>query len=136
MKIQEQGVTIAELLIVMAIIGILAAIAFPMYDSQLRKGHRADAQTIMMDIATKEQQFLLDARQYIATIGSGGLNTTPSGWTCAATCVNGLYTIAVAVSSAPPTFMITATAQGKQLLDGDLTLDNQGNRTRAGKSGW
>jgi type IV pilus assembly protein PilE len=135
-KAQNKGVTIVELLIVMVIIGILTAIAFPAYDSYLRKGRRADAQALMMDIATKEQQYLLDARQYTATIGAGGLNISTSGWTCAATCTNGFYTITVAPASPPPSFTITAAVQGPQVGDGNLTLDHQGNRTRDGKPGW
>jgi type IV pilus assembly protein PilE len=133
---QLRGVTIVELLIVMTIIGILTAIAFPAYDSYLRRGRRADAQALMMDIAAKEQQFLLDARQYTATIGNGGLNISISGWTCAATCTNASYSIAVAAPAGPPTFTITATPQGAQVSDGALTLDHQGNRTRAGNPGW
>ena len=136
MKIQERGLTIVELLIVMVIIGILTAIALPTYDNHVRKGRRAEAQTLMMDIATKEQQFLLDARTYTDTIGGGGLNIATSGWTCAATCTNASYSIAVASTAGPPTFTITATAQGKQAPDGNLTLDEKGNRTRAGNPGW
>jgi type IV pilus assembly protein PilE len=133
---QLHGVTIVELLIVMAIIGILTAIAFPSYDAYLRKGRRADAQALMMDIATKEQQYLLDARSYTTTIGAGGLGIATSGWTCAAECTNQFYAIKVEKAAAPPTFTVTATAQGVQKTDGDLTLDHQGNRTRAGKTGW
>lgn len=133
---QLRGVTIVELLIVMTIIGILTAIAFPAYDSYLRRGRRADAQALIMDIAAKEQQFLLDARQYTATIGNGGLNISTSGWACAATCTNAFYTITVVPNAAPPSFTITAAAQGSQLADGDMTIDHLGNRTRAGKPGW
>lgn len=134
---QLRGITLVELLIVMAIIGILTAIAFPSYEAYLKKGRRADAQTLMMDIATKEQQYLLDARTYTATIGAGGLGISTSGWTCAATCTNAFYTItALAPVGAPPTFTITAAPQGPQVGDGNLTLDHQGNRTRAGNPGW
>lgn len=134
---QLRGLTLVELLIVMAIIGILTAIAFPSYEAYLKKGRRADAQTLMMDIATKEQQYLLDARTYTATIGAGGLGISTSGWTCAATCTNAFYTITVApVGATPPTFTITAAPQGPQVGDGNLTLDHQGNRTRAGNPGW
>lgn len=134
---QLRGVTIVELLIVMVIIGILTAIAFPSYDAYLKKGRRADAQTLMMNIATKQQQYLLDARQYTTTIGAGGLGISTSGWTCAATCTNQFYTITVvAPAGPPPTFTVTATVQGPQVGDGDLTLDHQGNRTRAGNPGW
>lgn len=136
MKSRQDGVTLVELLIVVAIIGILAAIAYPSYDNYLRKGRRADAQTLMMDIGTKQQQYLLDARQYTITIGNGGLNIATSGWNCAATCTNSFYTVSVAVTAGPPTFTITATPQGAQVPDGALTLDHQGNRTRSGNPGW
>jgi len=136
MRIRNRGFTLIELMITVAIVGILAAIAFPSYQNQIRKGHRADAQTLVMNIATKEQQYLLDARKYLDTIGAGGLNITISGWDCAVVCTNAHYTIDVAVTAGPPTFKVTATAKGNQLPDGDLTLDHQGNRTRAGKPGW
>ena len=136
MKTQNKGVTIVELLIVVVIIGILAAIAFPSYEAYLKKGRRADAQTLMMDIATKEQQYLLDARGYTATIGAGGLGISTSGWTCAAACTNAFYTITVLPGGPPPGFTITAAVQGPQVGDGDLTLDHRGNRTRAGNPGW
>jgi type IV pilus assembly protein PilE len=136
MKQQLRGVTIVELLIVMTIIGILTAIAFPSYEAYLKRGRRADAQALMMDIASKEHQFLLDARQYTDTIGNGGLNISTTGWACAATCTNLFYTITVVPGAAPPSFTITAAVQGPQVGDGNLTLDHQGNRTRDGKPGW
>jgi len=116
-------------MIVIAIIGILSAIAYPSYQNYVMRAKRSAAQQFMVDISSREQQYLLDARNYTATIGSGGLNMTVT------TDVSPYYTFAIAVdnTAAPPTFTITATAIGSQVGDGNLTLNNLGQKTPASK---
>ena len=128
---KNSGFSLVEVLIVVAIVGILAAIAWPAYQNQVRKGHRADAQAYMLDLANKEQQYLLDARSY-ATGGSAitDLNATPP------TSVSNFYTVAIAAGATTPSFVITATPKGTQTADGALTLDNTGQKTRNGVAGW
>jgi type IV pilus assembly protein PilE len=80
-----------------------------------------------MDLAQGEQRYLLDARAYTATETDLAPGGTPAD-------VAPYYTIAIAAPAAnPPTFTITATAKGVQLKDGDLSLDNLGVKTPAGK---
>lgn len=120
---KARGFTLIEVLIAVAIVGILAAIAFPNYQNHLRKGRRADAQSFMMDLANRQQQYLMDARGYaldasfVATLGA----TTP-------TSVATYYQLSVTPAAAtnPPTFTIHAVpfAGGPQAPDGELTLDN------------
>lgn len=126
---RPKGFTLIEIMIVVAIIGILSAIAYPGYQSYVMRAKRSAAQQFMVDIGSREQQYLLDARLYTATIGSGGLNMTVP------TDVSPNYTLAVAVdnTAAPPTFTITATAIGRQVSDGNLTLNSLGQKTPAGK---
>lgn len=126
---QPRGFTLIEVMIVVAIIGILSAIVYPSYQNYVMRAKRSAAQQFMLDISSREQQYLLDARSYTATLGSGGLNMTVS------TEVSPYYTFAIAVdnTAAPPTFTITATAIGSQVNDGNLTLNNLGQKTPAGK---
>lgn len=132
---KQGGFTLIELMIVVAIMGALAALAVYSYTNYVQRGQRGNAQQTMTNIASREQQYLLDARQYTATIGTGGLGFSADGWTCAATCTNARYTIAVTVNNTPsppgpPTFSITATPTGSQVGDGVLTYNNLGQKTR------
>jgi type IV pilus assembly protein PilE len=135
-----RGFTLIELMIVVAIVGILALVAMPAYDRYVRKGQRAAAQQAMMNIASRQQQYLLDARQYTATLGSGGLGFSSDGWACTTNCTNARYTISVEVdnTASPPSFLITGApkAGSAQEGDGNLTLNHLGQKTWAGSSGW
>ncbi len=121
----RSGFTLIEVMVVVAIVGILAAIAYPSYQNYVMRANRAAAQQFMMDLSSREEQFLLDARQYTATIGAGGLSTAVPAE------VASRYNVTIAVNNAaaPPTFTITATAIGSQVNDGDLTLNNLGQKT-------
>ena len=134
---QARGFTLIEIMIVVVIIAILAAIAIPSYQSQLRKGRRADAQTFMSDIAQKQAQYLLDARQY--AIDPNAIKTLGL---VAPTSVSDYYTVTVVAGATTPSYAITAApiAGKAQVKDGALTLDSTGlkqrNDPKAGLVGW
>ena len=132
---RSAGFTLVELLVTLAVVAILAAIAYPAYQDQMRKGRRAAAQSFLVDTASRQQQYLLDARGY--AIGAGGLAalnlSVPAD-------VSSFYTVTIdpAVATNPPTFRLIATpvAGSPQVADGVLTLDQDGAKTRAGATGW
>ena len=132
----QTGFTLIELMVVVVIVGVLAAVAIPSYQSHVIKGNRTAAQGFMLKIATREEQYLLDARTYTNALATLGL-TQPSETT-------GKYNFAVTVATATtdpgyvagvalPQYTITATAIGNQATDGSLTLDNTGTKTPTAK---
>lgn len=115
------GFTLIELMIACAIVAVLAAIAIPSYTQHIRKGNRASAQAQMMDLANREQQYLLANRSYAtyAQLQAAGYALPTS--------LADYYTPSITVgTSNPPAFTVTFTAKGSQLADGDLTLNSEG----------
>lgn len=129
------GFTLIELMIVVAIISILAGVAYPSYLAYTKRAKRSDAQQLMQEISLKEGQYILDARQYTTAIDSTGLNINRQGWTCTpASCTNPNYTITVAIdmTATPPSYIVTGTPVAGSVVanDGTLTLSYTGSRQR------
>jgi prepilin-type N-terminal cleavage/methylation domain-containing protein len=62
---RARGFTLIEVMIVVVIVGILAAIAYPTYQNYMKRAARSAAQTLMLDLANREQQYLLDNRSFL-----------------------------------------------------------------------
>ncbi len=117
----QSGLTLIELMVVVTIVAVLMAIALPAFKNQILKGHRAAAQAEMMEIANKQQQYLLANRAYTTTLVDIGY-AIPSD-------VSDRYTPAIDISTCSPSpcFTITFTAKGSQVDDGGpLTLNHKG----------
>ena len=125
---RQHGFTLIELMITVAVIGILAAVAFPSYNQYIIRGNRTSAKAQMMDIANREQQFLLANRAY-ATKAVLEI----SGYALPSDVVTKYsYDITVGTDTVP-FYTITFTAIGGQTSDGNLTLDSAGVKTPAAK---
>lgn len=129
---RSAGMTLIELMVVVVVIAILAAVAYPSYQNYIIRANRSAAQQFMLSIASRQEQFRLDARSYATAItgASPGLGLTVPAETTLR------YTFSMTNDAAFPsatTYVITATAIGPQVSDGDLTLDNLGTKTPADK---
>lgn len=125
---KPRGFSLIELMIAVAIVGILVAIAVPSYQNHLRKGRRADAQAFITQVAQRQQQYLLDARTY--ALGGTALAELSL---VAPTSVSDHYAVTVtpAAPTVPPSFTVTATPTSTvQQPDGVLTLTNTGAKER------
>ena len=134
----NRGFTLIELMIAVAIVGIIAAIAYPSYAQYVVKSNRSAAQSFILGVANKQEQYILDARQYAGVAGDPGdatglvtLNiTVPSE-------VSRNYTVTIgAVTLAPPAYKVTATPTGTQLTKDtacrNLTINQAGQKGISG----
>jgi len=128
-----RGFTLIELMVTVAIVGILAAIAYPSYTSYIVRSNRSAAQGYMLELSSLQQRYLLDARTYAADLAT--LNSSvPSN-------VSSNYTVTTPLKTGTtlPGFTVTATPIGSQLARdtacGTLSIDEAGTKTASGSRG-
>lgn len=103
-----RGFTMIEIMIVVAIIGILASIAFPSYTEYIRKSQVAEAPTVLSDMRTKMEQYYLDNRNYGTAGGACGVvitNNCPTGQVCS------YFNYSCTMGATNQTYTLTATGK-------------------------
>jgi type IV pilus assembly protein PilE len=125
----EAGFTLIELMIVVVVVAILAAVAIPSYREYILRSNRASAQSFISDVASRQSQYLLDARSYALSLSALGM-TAPAD-------VGSRYSISITASGgggSPPTFTVVASPIGGQVGDrcGDISINQQGVKTSSG----
>ena len=131
-----KGFSLIELLIAMAIMGILVAVALPVYTNSVVRSNRAEAKNELMQVAAEQERFFSsnntysdDATPLITPNVAGRDRTTTNAW----------YTISVAACAGGAIgncFIATATPQGTQTADvcTTLTITNTGVRGATGST--
>jgi type IV pilus assembly protein PilE len=124
-----KGFTLIELMITVAILGIISAIAYPSYQNAVRKAGRADAKASIMEIAQKLERCYTTYGDYSVAVANCGLTATTAS-------AENKYSIVATLTNT--TYSLTATATGQQANDTDcatFTLDNTGRKTGTDANG-
>ena len=127
-----RGFTLVELMVVVAIVALITAIGYPSYRDHIARSQRSQGQQLLADVAQRQEQYLLDRRQYATVFGSGtgGLGLTmPTGIKYDAPSFAGVDN-----TTSPPSYSICMSpSAGSNLAarnDGRLCISNVGQRWR------
>jgi type IV pilus assembly protein PilE len=130
---QSVGFTLIELMIVIAVIGILAAVGLPMYTDHVRRGKITEATSSLSELRLRAEKWFADNRTYLNVPGTAvGFNTTIA---------NARYFTYACTTPAPTATSFTCTATGVvgQGMSGFVYTINESNTrtsTFTGLTGW
>src|SRR5690554_2330037 len=126
MKTAQQGFTLIEMMIVMAIIGILAAIAYPSYDEYVKRGNSTEGQAFLSDVAARQERYFSQNNAYITDVA----NIAKLGVT--ANSPTGKYSIVLAGGGGG--YTLTANQQFSDTKCGNLSLNALGEKGAKSKT--
>ena len=137
-KRRQNGFTLIEILIVVVIVAILAAIAVPSYRDQVIRSKRSVATAELLEVLSLQEQFFLNNKQYATDLTDLGYSADPyyigdEGEETSAG--SAIYEIDIAACAAPCSFVLEADPKNGQADDtdcGKLTLNSLGARGENG----
>lgn len=120
-KAGNRGFTLIELMLVIVVVGVLAAIAYPSFIEQIQKAKRSDAKQALFDVAAKLEQYYQDNKGYPSTVGGDDMTTLGYGANPFES-IEGYYDISF-VSSTGTAYTIQAVPARKQIKDKNCHLE-------------
>lgn len=134
---RTQGFTLIEVMIVVVIVAILAAVAIPSYQDSVRKTRRADAKEALTRIAALQERFFFTNNRY-GTFEDLGLSST-TGLNVQIDSQEGFYDIRLANCGGTNCFQLQATPKGAQSQDSTcalFSLNHVGQKTATSDKCW
>lgn len=128
MKLKQSGFTLIEVMIVVAIIGIISAIAYPSYDEYAKRGNRTEGQALLSDASARQERYFAQNNTYITDdgdIAKLGLKNGNKSET-------NKYTLTVSKVDGDGGYTLTAEQGFNDAKCGNLTLDALGKKGRTG----
>lgn len=123
----HQGFSLIELLIAIAVVGILAAIALPSYQDHIRRGNRGDGQSALLEASSRMERYYYDNNAYTTDLTDIGYPSSNNVQTS-----EGHYLMSVSAPTAgcpiATCYAIEVVAQNNQTADGNLSVNSMGEK--------
>lgn len=127
---RSAGFTLIELMIVVAVVAIIAAIALPSYQDQVRSSNRADGQAALMGLAQAMERHFTETGSYTGAATGGADTGAPAIFSSKAP-IDGSSTFynLLIVTATDSSYLLRAQAMNAQAEDGDMELTSSGLRS-------
>ena len=136
----QRGMTLIELMIVVAIVAIIMAFAYPSYERYVVRSKRAVAQNALLQVADRQQQFFMDNKSFAANATNLGFPANPyvvddQGSSTVATDPDAVYSISLSNVAATTWTATAAPLNGQSSRDtecGSLSITQAGTKGKTG----
>jgi type IV pilus assembly protein PilE len=118
---KQRGFTLIELMIAVAIVGIIAAVAYPNYIKYTQRTYRSEGIALLSDATARMERYYAQNNSYAATLATIGATTTSA---------SGKYVLTFVGTPTATAYKMQVTPQGKQADDacGTLSVDQAGTK--------
>jgi len=126
LRLPVRGFTLIEVMIVVAIVAILAAVALPSYRDYVRRGQLPESMTGLSDYRVKMEQFYQDNRNYGTAACADGANSPP--WAGFAPVGAQHFTFTCTLTDAGQGYLLKATGSAGQTVGYSYSIDQNNNK--------